>query len=122
MNPTKVKVGPQLYRIIYRSRSEDGMLSDSSYGYILDSQNVIVIDADAPASKKRTTLWHELFHAARMTFDNGAKPAPDLEFDELEHHFIGIWEASLLTILRDNPEVALWLTKEDEWKEESRRR
>jgi hypothetical protein len=122
MNPTKVKVGPQLYRIIYRSRDEDGMLADGAYGYILDTQNLIVIDANAPLSKQRTTLWHELFHAAKTTFDNGAKPAPDLEFDELEHHFIGIWEASLLTILTDNPELTLWLTKEEEWKEELKRR
>jgi hypothetical protein len=121
MNPNVVKVGPQTFRIIYRSRSEDGMLNDNTYGYILDTSNIIVIDDGAPLNKKQTTLWHELFHAARMTFDSGARPANDLDFDDLEHHFIGIWEASLLAILKDNPELVLWLTKEETWKEERKK-
>ena len=111
--PGSVKVGPQIYKVIYRSRKEDGMLNDNTYGYIIDSANTIVIDSQAPLNKQQSTLWHELFHATRMTYDTGARPANDLDFDDLEHHFIGVWEAPLLSVLKDNPELVLWLTKED---------
>lgn len=115
--PEQVKVGHQTYQIIYRKRSEDGMLSDGNYGYILDDSNSIIIDADSPINKQQTTLWHEIFHAARMVFDTGARPAAEAEFEDTEHYFIGLWEAPLLIVIKDNPELVLWLTKENEWKQ-----
>jgi hypothetical protein len=50
-------------------------------------------------------------HAARFIFEN-EKPKKTADFDELEHHFIALWENSLLMVLRDNPELTEWLLGE----------
>lgn len=107
--PAYVKVGPQIFDIVERSASKDGMLTDGSYGYTLDSKNLIVIDADIHISKKRVTLLHEILHAARMVFDNGTKPKKTDDFEVVEHYFIGIWESSLLIVFKENPEILAWL-------------
>jgi hypothetical protein len=113
MLPKKIKVGPQVFEVIERSHKEDGMLNDGSYGYTLDIHNTIVIDKDIHHSKKGVTLLHEVMHAARMVFENPTKPKKNAEFEEWEHHFIGIWENSLLMILRDNPDLVEYLLKEN---------
>lgn len=110
--PKKVKIGPQVFSIIERSSKEDGMLNDGSYGYTLDTDNVIVIDKEIHISKKKVTLLHEIMHAARMVWENPSKPKKGADFDEWEHYFIGIWENSLLLILRENEEVVDWLLEE----------
>jgi len=107
--PSQVKVGVQVFDIIERSRSKDGMLNDSTYGYTLDTENLIVIDSSIHFSKKQVTLLHEIMHACRMSFDNGAKPKKNEEFEALEHYFIGVWETSLLLVMRDNPKVLAYL-------------
>jgi len=107
--PAYVKVGPQVFDIVERSASKDGMLTDGSYGYTLDSKNLIVIDADIHISKKRVTVLHEILHAARMVFDTGTKLKKTDDFEAWEHYFIGIWESSLLLVLKENPELLNWL-------------
>jgi hypothetical protein len=107
--PTYVKIGPQIFDIVERSAAKDGMLTDGSYGYTLDSKNLIVIDADIHISKKRVTLMHEVLHAARMVFDTGTKLKKTDDFEAWEHYFIGIWESSLLLVFKENPELLNWL-------------
>lgn len=109
--PSQVKIGAQVFDVIERSRSKDGMLNDSTYGYTLDTENLIVIDSSIHFSKKQVTLLHEIMHACRMSFDNSVKPKKGEEFEAWEHYFIGIWETSLLLVFRDNPkllEYILW--------------
>ena len=49
--PSTVKIGAQVFTILQRSREEDGMLNDSTLGYTLELQNLIVVDKQLPLSK-----------------------------------------------------------------------
>lgn len=110
--PTVIKVGAQTFTVVLRAKKEDGMLNDDSYGYTLDAKNLIVIDKDLPASKKRSTLFHELMHATRMVFENPVKPKGNLDYSDWEHHFIGVWEQSLLLLLKQNPDLVTYLLED----------
>ena len=109
MLPKSIKIGPQVFEVIERSHAEDGMLNDGSYGYTLDTKNVIVIDSEIHETKKRVTLFHEVMHAARMVNEPPTKPKKNAEFEEWEHYFIGVWENSLLLVLKDNPQLVEYL-------------
>lgn len=114
MIPKSVKIGTQVFTIEERDPKKDGMLNDGSYGYTLDSKNLIVIDSTIHLSKKQVTLYHEIMHAARMANEGaGIKPGKNASFEEWEHHFIGIWENSMLLVLQDNPKLVEWLVKGD---------
>jgi len=113
--PSKIKIGAQDWAIVERSRDDDGMINDDSYGYTLQKSNFIVIDKNCPPSRKRQTLFHELFHAVR--FSNGSSGIkPDMEniqSDDViytwEHYFIAMYEDTMLSVLRDNPSVTAYL-------------
>ena len=107
--PSQVRIGVQTFDIVFRTRDKDGMLSDSTLGYALDQQSLIVIDSTLNESKKKVTLFHELMHATRMVFASPVEPGPKDDFDVWEHHFIATWENSLLMVLKDNPELRDWL-------------
>jgi hypothetical protein len=85
----------------------------------LQKSNFIVIDKNCPASRKRQTLFHELFHAVR--FSNGSSGIkPDMEniqSDDViytwEHYFIAMYEDTMLSVLRDNPSVTAYLLSEE---------
>ena len=117
--PKKVKIGAQVWDIIERSRDDDGLINDDSYGYTLQKSNVIVLDKNCPPSRKRQTLFHELFHAIR--FSNGAsgiKPSledvlPHEVLGTWEHYFIAMYEDTMLSMLRDNPKLAAYLLEKD---------
>lgn len=106
--PKSLKIGAQVYEIIELNPKDDALLTDGSSGYTQDARNVIVIDKFLHESKKKVTVWHEVLHATRFTFEN-TRPRKQAEYEEWEHHFIGIWENSLLMVLRDNPELTKWL-------------
>jgi hypothetical protein len=113
--PTKIKIGAQDWTIVERSSSDDGLISEESYGYTLQKSNVIVLDRDCPPSRKRQTLFHELFHAIR--FSNGASGIkPNLEdilphevISTWEHYFIAMYEDTMLSVLRENQELLNYL-------------
>lgn len=113
--PTKVKIGAQSWTIIERDRADDGYIAEDAYGYTLQKTNVIILDKHCPPSRKRQTLFHELFHAIR--FSNGSSGIkPDMENiqpDEIigtwEHYFIAMYEDTMLNILRENPAVMDYL-------------
>jgi Mlc titration factor MtfA (ptsG expression regulator) len=107
-----IKIGPQNYVVEQRSRQNDGMLNDGSYGYTLDTGNIIIIDKDIAKSKQQVTLLHEILHAIRFNNDILPKPKKKDEFDDWEHYFIGLYEGNLLAVLKDNPELVEWLTVE----------
>lgn len=112
MIPKSVKIGTQVFTIEERDPKKDGMLNDGSYGYTLDSKNLIVIDSTIHLSKKQVTLYHEIMHAARMANEGaGGRPGKNATFEDWEHHFIGIWENSMLLVLQDNPKLVEWLIK-----------
>lgn len=113
--PTKIKIGAQDWTVIERDRADDGYIADDSYGYTLQKTNVIILDKHCPPSRKRQTLFHELFHAIR--YSNGSSGIkPDMENiqpDEIiatwEHYFIAMYEDTMLNILRENPAVMDYL-------------
>lgn len=111
--PKSVKIGVQVFDIVEHTQKEDGMLNEGSYGYTLDTQNVIVIDSQLHISKKKVTVLHEILHAARMVFDNSIKPKKTDDFEAWEHYFIGIWENSLIMVFRENPELLEWILEKD---------
>lgn len=116
--PKKIKIGAQDWTVIERSRSDDFGITEA-YGYTLEKTNVIVLDKDCPPSRKRQTLFHELFHAVRFSSGNTRlKPSlddtqPDEIIDIWEHYFIGIYEDTMLAVLRDNPALAKFLLEKD---------
>jgi Zn-dependent peptidase ImmA (M78 family) len=115
--PTSVQIGTQDWTIIERSANVDDALSSSAYGYTLDRSSTIIIDADAPPSRKRQTLLHELFHAIRFSMGNPTTPSSS--DDELktteswEHYFIGIYEEGLLLTIRNNPAILEYLLSKE---------
>jgi Zn-dependent peptidase ImmA (M78 family) len=108
MTPKTVKVGPELFELSFRDPANDGMLNDGNYGYTLDQGNLIVISKAISLPKQRVTLMHEILHAARMIFEK-TTPKKDAEYGEWEHHFIGLYETTLVMILRDNPDLIEWI-------------
>lgn len=108
---SSVKIGPQVFDVEFRSTREDGMLNDNSYGYTLDQGNLIVVASDISLSKQQVTLVHEILHSARMILEGASKPKKKAEYEEWEHHFIGIYENAFIMIMQDNPELVKWLLK-----------
>lgn len=98
----------QVYEILEINQQDDPLLTEGNHGYTQDARNVIVVDKALHESKKRVTVWHEILHATRFTFET-SRPRRQAEYEEWEHHFIGLWENSLLMVLKDNPELTKWL-------------
>lgn len=117
--PKKIKIGAQIWTVVERDRADDGFIADDAYGYTLQKTNVIVLDKHCPASRKRQTLFHELFHAIR--FSNGSSGIkPDMENiqpDEIiatwEHYFIAMYEDTMLNVIRENPALTRYLLEKD---------
>lgn len=107
--PSQVRIGVQTFDIVFRERDKDGMLSETILGYTLDQQSLIVVDSTLNEGKKRVTLFHEIMHATRMVFASPVEPRSKDDFGVWEHHFIAIWENSLLMVLKDNKELTDWL-------------
>lgn len=111
--PKKIRIGSQVFDIVERARTNDGMLNDSTMGYTLDVENLIVVDVTLALSRKKQVIVHELLHAMRMIFDTSVQPKKDSTFETWEHYFIGIWEEPLLMLLRDNPKLIEWLVEDN---------
>lgn len=107
MKPSKVRIGPQVFDIEFRDPKSDGMLNDGNIGYTLDQGNLIVVSSEISLSKQKVTLMHEILHAMRMIFENGM-PGKKADYEEWEHYFIGVYENSLLMMIRDNLELMDW--------------
>lgn len=117
--PSKIKIGAQDWLVIERSSSNDGIISEDSYGYTLQKSNTIILDKDCPPSRKRQTLFHELFHAIRFSNgSSGIKPSmDDIQPDEVlstwEHYFIAMYEDTLLSVLRENTALTNYLLSQE---------
>jgi len=109
--PKSVKIGAQTFELYERTKKQDSLLGEGNYGYTRDEVNQIVVDSELHITKKKVTVLHEVLHAARMVYELPVRPKERASFDEWEHYFIGIYEQSLLLILKENPELIKWLTK-----------
>ncbi len=103
--PSRVKVGPHVYRVI----SDKGLGERASAAGICgaDSQE-IRIDSALGRTVKKETLLHECGHAAWTQTELDRKYSDDDEETVL-------WSLTplLLGILRDNPELVRFLLEED---------
>jgi len=113
--PKRVKIGGQIFKIEERTIKADGTLNDNSYGYTIDQGNLIVIDANIAFTKKQQTLLHEIIHVITMVYSGQVQPKPKDDYDVWEHHFIGIWEAPMLSFIKDNPDIVEWLQLEEDF-------
>ena len=117
--PARIKIGAQDWTVIERTRSDDASIAEDAFGYTLNKSNTIVLDKHCPPSRKRQTLFHELFHAVRFSNgSSGIKPDMDsIQPDEViptwEHYFIAMYEDTMLSILRENPKVTEYLLSND---------
>ena len=117
--PSKIKIGAQDWTVIERDRADDGYIAEDAYGYTLQKTNVIVLDKHCPPSRKRQTLFHELFHAIRFSNgSSGIKPntddiLPNEIISTWEHYFIAMYEDTMLSVLRENPKVTEYLLSND---------
>jgi hypothetical protein len=111
--PKKIKIGTQNFKVIERSRQDDGMLNDDTFGYTLETENLIVLDSTIAPSRKQLTLWHEIMHAAQMVYNTSVVPKKNDALEIWEHYFIGIWEESLLSVLKDNPDLIVYLLEDN---------
>jgi hypothetical protein len=109
--PSRIVIGTQVWEIVEGDCLKESSLYEGNFGYTLERSNRIVIDKDLPASRKRQTVLHELFHALRYSFNPPALPVKG-DMGDWEHYFIGIYEEGLLVVLRDNPELVEYLTQE----------
>lgn len=106
--PNVVKIGYQEYKLVELSVQDDPLLADNTHGYTQDQRNIIVIDKDLPETKKKVVVFHELLHACRFIFQ-GDPPSKKADFEEWEHHFIGLWENTIPMVLKENKELREWL-------------
>lgn len=111
--PNKIKIGSQMWEIVEQKRKHSSEFLDGTYGYTIDKDNTIVLDAEMSNSIRRVTLLHELLHAIRFVFGGSYKPPKTTTYDEWEHYWIGLYEEPLLIVLRDNPDVLVFLLADD---------
>jgi len=105
--PKTVRIGSQVWEIHEESRKT--AYDDEVYGFCKNKESAIVVDAGLPLSLKRVTLLHELLHAIRFTYGGSFAPNKSTSYNEWEHYFIGLYEEPVLSMLRDNPELAAFL-------------
>ena len=110
MLPKSFKIGTQVWSITERNPKEDFQLSDDTFGYTLERENLIIIDKSLVPSRKRQVLFHEILHAIRFTFVKRPTFKKTDDFDSIEHFFIELYEEPVLMLLKDNPELLQYLT------------
>lgn len=104
--PNKVKIGSQIWEISEQKRKH---AMDNHFAVTNIKDNTIVVDADQAESMKRTTLFHELLHAIRITFGGSNRPSKWQDYEEAEHYWIGLYEEPVVAMLQDNPEIVAYL-------------
>lgn len=108
--PSRVMIGSQVWEISEQKRKH---AMENHYGLTNGKDNTIIIDAELSLSMKRTTLFHELLHAIRITFGGSLTPNKWVDFFEAEHYWIGLYEEPVVAMMRDNPDLVAFLTNHD---------
>jgi hypothetical protein len=100
--PSRIVVGPFVFQIHYRTAKT----MPNQYGYTSMFEEKILLRRDLGFGQRRETLWHELEHCAiflsHSTNNDG--------FED-EDEFIEANAPTLVTVLRDNPQLTKWLAK-----------
>lgn len=115
--PKVIKVGQRIYDVHVRNESQDPTLSDC-YGYTMVNFDHIVLNDNLSLAKSRGVLLHELLHVLNGMYANRATTTVAVDgdaeysdkYDAWEHYFIGVYQESVVTLLRDNPDLVAFLT------------
>jgi hypothetical protein len=104
--PKEVKIGNRTIKIEYKhSKNESGL--NNSYGYAEHYQNKIVIDKLLEPIAQKEVLLHEIFHFIKYIYEPSEIIfTNETKNDYVEHHYIYLYTANLINILKNNPEVA----------------
>jgi hypothetical protein len=58
----------------------------------------------------KEALLHEILHFIKFTYQpSDLKYNKKTEHDDVEHHFINLYTDNLITIIKENPEVASFI-------------
>jgi hypothetical protein len=98
--PATVKVGPHVYTILRKSKTQ----MPKDWGSCDNGRLQIWVRQRLRKSKAREILVHELMHAGLHSVTNG--PSRNEEED-----FVEALSPVLLQVLQDNPELVEYLTK-----------
>lgn len=107
--PAFVKVGPYRYRVLVDSdkiREYEHERKGMFAGYTHVSASLIVLDPDVSSQFRRETLWHEVKHAVANVVG--------LEGKLSEEEVLQKVSPMELAVLRDNPELVIYLTECDD--------
>jgi hypothetical protein len=110
MLPQSLKIGPVEYRVSVDGAEWAEEEGGTRLGMTHNRKAIILLNPAQPASNLRLTLMHEALHALL----SAAMGAPDLEHlgDDDEHReerLVLMFEAPMLSLLRDNPELVAYL-------------
>lgn len=106
--PRRIKVGAVTYRVRVRDLvSEDGKVH---FGRTDHPNATITLSSELSKDVLRATLLHELLHAMWTSIcGQQVINQPETETDR-EEWLVRLVSDPLLLVLRDNPELAVWLT------------
>lgn len=115
--PRRIKVGTVTYTVSLDPdewvRAEHAQKMADSFGHTDNGAARILVNPDHPPHVQRQTLWHEVLHALHWT----VLGSPDWrglgkDPDAREESVIKSWEHPTLAVLRDNPGLVAYLTRE----------
>lgn len=101
--PSKIKLGPYLYRIEMVKSLQDGKGTDLM-GHCKSGEHLIELREELPPDRERAVLLHELMHAM---WEMGA-----LEEETKEELAVLILSPLLLGVMKENPKLMEYLLNE----------
>lgn len=113
--PESVKVGTVVYRVTSDpaefARKQLEQLEAGQLGLTDNTEATIYLSEGMSADVMRQTLWHEVMHALAFAVMGAPKwRALGKSDDDREESVIRRWDHPTLAVLRDNPDLVLYLT------------
>lgn len=112
--PESVIIGTVVYAILNDPTSwmayEHGSQTKGFYGATQFRQSQILINPEQTPEQTRLTLWHEILHALNQSvMGDPSWTRLSKDPDEAEEIMVRRLEHPTLAVLRDNPELTLYL-------------
>lgn len=113
--PAEVLIGTVVFTVTTDPdewvRAEHRRQRTGDYGACEPNRALITINPDTPADVQRLTVWHEVLHALAETVMGKPewKRLGETVTDR-EEAVVRAWEHPTLAVLRDNPDLAAYLT------------
>ena len=100
--PSVIKVGPYHWHVRYVD------FGAGEYARSYPKRLEIQLDPSLPVDQLKETVIHELLHTCLFIGNRGVSGGDDMGLDD---QYIEATSATLLQVLRDNPELVAWLEK-----------